>query len=32
MKINPKTPIVWRPVSPYLQVGSPLTATGGGCP
>lgn len=32
MKVNPKTPIVWRPVSPYLKIGSPLTATGGGCP
>ena len=27
MKVNPKSPIVWRPVAPSLQIGSPLTAT-----
>jgi hypothetical protein len=28
---NPNSPIVWRPVSPYLRFGSPLVASGG-CP
>jgi hypothetical protein len=30
-KPNPNSPIVWRPVSPYLKFGSPLVASGG-CP
>ena len=31
MKPNPNSPIVWRPVS-SMKIGSPLVATGGGCP
>ena len=27
LKYNPATPIVWRPVSPYLKIGSPLAAS-----
>jgi hypothetical protein len=30
MKANPTSPIVWRPMTPYLKVGSPLVAEGGG--
>jgi hypothetical protein len=26
LKYNRSSPIVWRPVSPYLKIGSPLTA------
>jgi len=32
IKLKRDSPIVWRPLSPYLTVGSPLVATGGGCP
>ena len=31
LKLNANSPVVWRPVSPYLEVGSPMMASGG-CP